>query len=327
MGRSWAKNLASNAGCELAGWIDVREGAAQMAAGELGLSVAYTGTSLKEALTAVHPDFVVDVTPPEVHREVTVTALGSGYPVLGEKPMASTMREAQEMVQAADTAGKLYMVSQSRRYNGNAQGYRELISRTLERVGILNADFYIGAHFGGFRDTMPSPLVLDMAIHTFDMARFLTGKDPVSVYSREFNPHWSWYQGNASAQCLFEMEDGLQYNYRGSWCAEGCATSWEGEWRAVGKSGSAKWDGDASFYAETVSKPGGFIAECQRVEGAPVAVRSGIEGSLEEFLNALETGVTPMGECHDNIKSFAMVMAAYESSLRGETVQIAEMLG
>jgi predicted dehydrogenase len=122
------------------------------------------------------------------------------------------------------------------------------------------------------------------------------------------------------------MEGGLQYNYRGSWCAEGCATSWEGEWRAVGEKGSAKWDGNDDLYAEVVSKPGGFIAECERVEGTSSSVKWGIEGSLDEFLSALTNGTTPMGECHDNIKSFAMVMAAYESGFRGETVQIAELL-
>ena len=35
-------------------------------------------------------------------------------------------------------------------------------------LGILNSDFYIGAHFGGFRDEMASVLLLDMAIHTLD---------------------------------------------------------------------------------------------------------------------------------------------------------------
>ena len=35
---------------------------------------------------------------------------------------------------------------------------------------------------------MDSPLVLDMAIHTFDQARFITGANPISVYCHEFNP-------------------------------------------------------------------------------------------------------------------------------------------
>lgn len=325
MGRGWAKNLAGSPDATLAGWIDVRENAASSAASELGVPVDYTGTDLDTALGAVQPDFVVDVTPPEVHHDVTLAALRHGVPVLGEKPMAGTMDQARAMVRAAEESDKLYMVSQSRRYNSHARGYRELIQK-VGRLGILNADFYIGAHFGGFRDDMPSPLILDMAIHTFDMARYLTGKDPVSVYAKEFNPQWSWYAGNACSQCLFEMEDGLQYNYRGSWCAEGCHTSWEGDWRAVGENGTARWDGHDKLFGEVVAKTGGFHSDCEQIAGAPVPIKGGIEGSLEEFLHALKTGVTPQGECHDNIKSFAMVMAAYESAKRGETVSIAEML-
>src|SRR5207248_2903614 len=122
----------------------------------------------------------------------------------------------------------------------------------------LNADFYIGAHFGGFRDEMESPLLLDMAIHTFDAARFASGADPVSVYAEEFNPSWSWYGGNCSATAIFEMTGGLRFTYRGSWCAEGLPTSWESEWRAVGAKGSATWNGESSPLAEVVAETDGF---------------------------------------------------------------------
>jgi predicted dehydrogenase len=49
---------------------------------------------------------------------------------------------------------------------------------------------------------------------------------------------------------------------------------------------------------------------------------SGIAGSLRDFLNALKTGATPMGECHDNIKSLAMVFGAIESARTGKRVAI-----
>jgi predicted dehydrogenase len=101
-------------------------------------------------------------------------ALSAGVPVLGEKPMADSMERARAMVAASERAGKLYMVSQSRRYNAQLQALRRLIVEHIGDLGLLNADFYIGPHFGGFRDTMASPLILDMAIHTFDAARYLT---------------------------------------------------------------------------------------------------------------------------------------------------------
>src|SRR6266571_475245 len=119
--------------------------------------------------------------------------------------MADSMAHAREMVAASEKAGKLYMVSQSRRYDARIQAYRQLILNQVGPLGILNSDFYIGAHFGGFRDEMPSPLLLDMAIHTLDAARYLSGADPVSVYCEEFNPQWSWYKGNACGTAIYEM--------------------------------------------------------------------------------------------------------------------------
>ncbi len=322
MGRAWGKNLNENPQVEIAGWVDLRPEAAAEAAEQLKLCGLHVGDDLGKALAETRPDFVVDVTIPEAHRDVTLQALAFGVPVLGEKPMASSMAEAREMVAASEKANKLYMVSQSRRYDSRIHAYRKLIEEQIGAPGILNSDFYIGAHFGGFRDEMPSPLLLDMAIHTLDAARYLSGLDPVSVYCEEFNPSWSWYQGNACATAIFEMSGGLRYTYRGSWCSDGRHTSWEAEWRAVGAQGTATWDGHSAIEADTITDNDGFFRPTEKHTGQPVDAPGGINGSLRDFLNALETGATPMGECHDNIKSLAMVFAAIESAREGKRIPV-----
>jgi predicted dehydrogenase len=169
---------------------------------------------------------------------------------------------------------------------------------------------------------MASPLILDMAIHTFDAARYLSGADPAAVYCEEFNPPWSWYNGAASATAIFEMSSGLRYTYRGSWCAEGRLTSWEGEWRAVGPNGSATWDGHNPPIAQIVTQRDGFLSQAEQRVAQVEDIPAGIAGSLREFLQALATGATPMGECHDNIKSLAMVFGAIESAATGRRVAI-----
>ena len=162
-----------------------------------------------------------------------------------------------------------------------------------------------------------------MAIHTLDAARYLSGADPVSVYCEEFNPPWSWYRGDACATAIYEMTGGLRYTYRGAWCSEGKNTSWEADWRAVGPSGTAVWDGSGAPSADVVTKTGGFTSETEtQLAEVPADVPGGIAGSLRDFLNALQTGATPMGECHDNIKSLAMVFAAIESSATGRRVPV-----
>ncbi len=323
MGRTWAANLMAYDAVRLGGWVDLQPEKAVAAAAELSLDGILIGDDLERVIAELRPDFVVDVSVPEAHHAVTLTALAAGVPVLGEKPMAVTMDHAREMVAAAERAGRLYMVSQSRRYNAKLHALRQLVLEHVGTPGILSSDFFIGPHFGGFRETMAHPLLLDMAIHTFDAARYVAGADPVAVYCEAWNPAWSWYNGAACATALFEMSGGLRYSYRGSWCSEGRPTSWEAEWRVVGRHGTATWDGHGVPEAEVAIGTDGFIRSTERHVGRLAQdVPQGIAGSLRDFVDALRTGATPMGECHDNIKSLAMVFAAIESAETGSRVPV-----
>jgi len=323
MGRGWGETLRDCPETNIVAWVDVLPGAAARAAAELGLAAVLTDTELDRAITTARPDFVVDVSPPEAHRDVTLAALTRGLPVLGEKPMAAGMAQARDMVAAAERAGKLYMVSQNRRYDRNLAALRRLIVDHTGPVGILNADFSMGEHYGGFRRAMASPLLVDMAIHTFDAARFLIGAKALAVYCHEFNPPWSWYRGNASATAIFEMSNGAVFSYRGSRCSDGYHTTWDSAWRAVGPRGTAVWDGQGVPSAEIVAETTEPFARFIQVEGMPDPTMAvGIAGTLREFLRALDTGETPPCECHDNIHSLAMVHAAIESAATGQRTRI-----
>ncbi len=323
MGRRWAANVRDTADTVLAGWVDVRpEGLAQ-AADALNVRPAYLGPSLDEALARVQPDFVVDATPPMAHHDVTVQALAAGVPVLGEKPMAASLEQARAMVAAAERSGRLYVVSQNRRYDRNLWALRGLIADVIGPLGLLNADYYMGDHAPGHVRDLANPLLLDMAIHTFDAARYLTGAEPVYVYCEAFNPPWSWYAGPACASAIFELTGGLRFTYRGSDCSDGVATTWDAEWRAVGARGTAVWDGRGSPRAEIVEAVEGPRVRLREVRPeVETAGVEGIAGTLRDFVRALRTGVPPMGECHDNIKSVAMVFAAMESAASGLRVAV-----
>jgi predicted dehydrogenase len=121
---------------------------------------------------------------------------------------------------------------------------------------------------------------------------------------------------------VFEMTGGLRYTYRGGWCSQGFDTSWEADWRAVGPHGTAIWDGLRAPEVEIVADPGVFPASKTRIVGELDDIATGLAGSLSDFLHALDTGETPMGECHDNIKSLAMVFGALESAAIGQRVLI-----
>ena len=325
MSGAWLKPAAEIRDLEIVALVDIREEAARRRAEEFKLKDALVSTNFEAALEQMRPDIVFDCTVPEAHVEVTLTALTYGCHVLGEKPLADSMENARKMVAAAQKAGKLYAVIQNRRYQANIRRLHAFLrSGVIGPLTTVYCDFVIGAHFGGFRDRMMHVLLLDMAIHTLDSARFLTGSDPVAVMAKEWNPAGSWYDHDASAVAIFEMTGGVIYTYRGSWCAEGLNTSWEGEWRFIGEKGSVAWNGGDEFRAQVVAKTGGFTSELREVAvpAFDAMQHAGHDAILREFVQCVRFGGAPETICTDNIKSLAMVFGAIESSAARRRVEV-----
>ncbi|MBW5444626.1 gfo/Idh/MocA family oxidoreductase [Cohnella sp. CFH 77786] len=326
MAGAWLDDAAQRGNAEIVALVDLYEESAKAMAERRGLQVPVF-TDISEAIKRTEANLVFDVTVPASHKSITTAALRLGCHVFGEKPMAESMADAEEVVRTAEAAGKRYSVMQNRRYLKHIRPIRDFLARGgIGTVGTVHSDFFIGAHFGGFRDAMENPLIVDMAIHTFDQARFLTGADPVSVYCHEFNPPGSWYAGNASAVCIFEMSDGSVYTYRGSWCSEGFNTSWEADWRIIGDKGTVRWDGTGPASAEVVdeSRQGGFSRPVKPVAlTEPWLGREGHRGCLDEMFAALEEGRPAETDCKDNIKSAAMVFGAVESARTGRKIRLA----
>jgi predicted dehydrogenase len=209
-------------------------------------------------------------------------------------------------------------VVQNRRFIPGVRRIRRLIETgALGELTALHADFFIGAHFGGFREQMSNVLLLDMAIHTLDAARFMAGADPLAVYCVESNPAGSWYAHGAAANAIFEMADGVVFTYRGSWVAEGARTSWESAWRVVGTRGTLLWDGLDRFEAHVVTGDEGFFRPVAELEVLPAPDDAQVRGHasvIADFLDAVAAGRQPETAGEDNIKSLAMVFGAIESA-------------
>jgi predicted dehydrogenase len=325
--RSWLTAIREMPDVKLVGFVDLFPQTAGERAAEFGWTQAAIGSDLPAMLAETRPDCVFDCTIPEAHTNVTLTALQHGCHVLGEKPLADSLANARQSVAAAEAAGKTYAVIQNRRYDPNLRRLCDFLAAgAIGPVTTVNADFYIGAHFGGFRDRMRHVLLLDMAIHTFDAARKISGADPLAVYCHEWNPTGSWYDHDASAIVLFELSGGLVFSYRGSWCSEGLNTTWESEWRIVGTQGSVRWNGADVFQAQAVAATGGFFSQWEDLTLPPAAdMLTGHAGVIREFVDSIRSGSTPETVASDNIKSLAMVFGAIASAERRQRVEISSL--
>jgi predicted dehydrogenase len=320
----WFKAAKELADVSIVGVVDLFEASALKRKEEFGLTDAKIGTDVEAMLRDVKPDIVFDCTVPEARATVVRAALRNGCHVLSEKPMAASMEEARGLVEESKKAGKLFAIMQNRRYDARIRGLKSFLDAgSVGKVTTLNSDFYIGAHFGGFRDKMKHVLLLDMAIHSFDQARLISGADAVGVYCHEWNPAGSWYDHDASAVAIFEMTDGIVYTYRGSWCAEGLSTSWECDWRVVGSQGTATWIGDTQMHAQKAEAADTFK---RPLTDLPIVLPEmpiqGHGACIHDFIDCVRTGRIPETVCTENIKSLAMVFGAIGSAESGQRVAI-----
>ncbi|TIR18028.1 MAG: Gfo/Idh/MocA family oxidoreductase [Mesorhizobium sp.] len=332
MSRQWLDAARQIDGLAIAGLVDLDAERAQTRAREYDLSNAVIGTSLDAVLDETKPDAVFDVVVPAARREVALSAFAHHCHLLTEKPLADSPENARAIIAAARQAGRVHAVVQNRRYVANVRRIRRFLdSGAIGKPTSIHADFFIAPHFGGFREEMDHVLLLDMAIHTFDAARYMVAGEPASVYCQEWEPASSWYRQGSSASAVFDLGGGKVFTYAGSWCADGFRTSWEGSWRIVAERGSLLWDGHDGLKAEVVaSGRDGIIDKTHSIEVPaldPADRVGGHLGIIQDFMRAIETGTEPETRGVDNIKSLAMVFGAIESAETGRRVAIATQEG
>jgi len=325
--RAWLDPITQHPewNARIVGLVDLDMNAVDAQILHYGLTDVVTGTDIDAVLTQTKPDIVFDCTIPDAHHSIAHAAFAHGCHLLGEKPLAPSLETARDMITAGRAAGVQYAIMQNRRYDPNIRRLKQVIeSGVLGVVTTLNSDFYMGVHIGGYRLHMRYPLLVDMAIHTFDAARYILNADPVAVYCKAWNPPGSWWDHEASALAIFDMSDGGVYTYRGSWSAEGMPTTWESDWRAIGTRGSAVWDGATDLRAQEIGVTGAWLSELLDVTipDAPTLTASGHAGCIEDFLGCVRENRTPLTNATDNIKSLAMVYAAIASAESGSRVAV-----
>lgn len=325
-GEGWLKNHTScSADFELVGLVDVSPRALAAAGQIAGVPIERQFASLGEALLCIDADAVLTVTPPQVHLEHARIAFSHGLHVMTEKPIADSIENAGEMVQLAKECGRELVVSQQYRFTPFLQKFKELVqNNTLGELGHGHIDYYIPMDFSGtFRETMDFPLLLDMAIHHFDLIRSVTGREVVKVTAHSFRPAWSWYRHHPALKMLIELEGGLPISYSGDWSASGRITSGHGNWRLQCAEGSLHLENNRIF-AERSERWGknGSVEEMS----FPELERADQAATLHLFAEAIRTGVSAEISGKDNLGSFAVVAAAIKSIKEHRTVLVEECL-
>jgi predicted dehydrogenase len=324
MSAEWIRS-AKEIGIEISAMVDLNVELARARASEFQLEPGLFD-NLDDAIRKVRADMLFDCTIPAAHVEVDTKGLMNGLHVLEEKPLAMSLLDAHRLIDLAEKKKLVHAVIQNRRFHPGVRKIRNLLAQgVIGDITTVNIDFFVPAHFGGFREKMDHILLTDMAIHPFDTARYLIGANAESVYCDEWNPKGSWWQHGASAHAIFQMNGGIRCTFRGSWCSEGLRTPWDSVWRIIGTKGTICWDGLDDIRGEYVVKPEGFFYECKGFVPTEVPDPSETRGHfsvMSQFLRNITEGRPAETRSADNIQSLAMVLGAIESAECGQRVPI-----
>jgi len=285
---------------------------------------------LEEALARVDCDAVLVASPPGTHHVVAKAALQAGKHVLCEKPLATTLQDAFDLVETADTAERILMVSQNYRYNAPFRAVQRLVMEgelgELASIRIsCRRDTRTLFAPDDFRYSMRHPYVLDMSIHHFDLIRAATGRDVRGVYARSWRVPDSEFVHDPAVAALLDLEGGVPVLYEGDWATFGPETSWNGEWEILGEAGRIIWSGSEEDRGtgEVVLERWGEEARLIEQRDLEYVER---EATLQALRAAIEGGETPETVAADNVRSLAAMLGCVRSIESGEPVDVAALL-
>jgi myo-inositol 2-dehydrogenase/D-chiro-inositol 1-dehydrogenase len=178
IGRIHARNAVANPRLRLAGIVDPVGEAAQTLAGECGARVV----ALDEALADRDVAGVIIASSTDTHLDYSMRAARAGKAIFCEKPIDQDLARAKGAASTLTDARML--LAFNRRFDPNFQALKARLDSGviggIETLQITSNDpsppppSYVAVSGGLFKD---------MAIHDFDMARWLLGEEPALVYA------------------------------------------------------------------------------------------------------------------------------------------------
>jgi predicted dehydrogenase len=275
---------------------------------------------------------IVDIAyPPHAQLEVIREVVKQGdhiKGVLAQKPLATNLEDAREIVRLCEEAGITLSINQNMRYDQSMRALKTLLDRgDLGEPVVAQITMHARPHWQEFIKGYDRVAILNMSIHHLDAYRFLFG-DPKSILvSVRRDPRTEFEHSDGMAFSILEYEDGLRaisLDNCFSWTDHGI------EWRVEGTEGVAKgtigWPdypagSPSTIDFTTLRQPGYWFQPRWPERWFPQA----FIGTMGQLMRAVEEGTEPELSGQDNLKTMALIEAAYLSADEGRAVELSEI--
>ena len=274
----------------------------------------------RELVNATDIDLIDICAPTFTHREIVVEALRAGKSVLCEKPMALSVAECDEMIEAAQGAKGQFMIAQVIRFWPEYVYLRKVVEdRSLGELRALHLrrqasapDYTLGNWI--VNPELSGGAILDLHVHDVDFAISLFGK-PRSVYAQGYQRqggsvdrvHASWDYGE---QRVVQIE---------GWWDAPPAFGFNMGFTAVFDTGHAiMWDMNSGKPLRVLR------AGSKEAEEPTLPADDGYYREIEYFLSCVERGEAPViSTPQESRDAVALALLEKQSVLTGERVHVA----
>jgi myo-inositol 2-dehydrogenase/D-chiro-inositol 1-dehydrogenase len=256
---------------------------------------------------------------------LTIAAAQAGKAVFCEKPISLDLAEVDRALEAVERAGVPFQIGFNRRFDPAHASVREAV-----RSGTIGEPHLVRI---SSRDPTPPPLAyiqtsgglfLDMMIHDFDMARYVTGSEVVEVYARgavRVDPEFAQAGDIDTALVTLVHEDG-------------CLTAIDNSRRSVyGFDQRVEVFGSRGMAASENPLAHSGVTHTDRGTSQPGLPHFFLERYLpsylhewEAFLDAVKRSVTPPVSSRDAREPLIIGLAAWRSLREDRPVRTAEIV-
>lgn len=245
--------------------------------------------------------------PTTFHHDVVMEAIKHGKHVLVEKPIAFTLKEAEDMIAAAKEAGVILATGHVERFNPAVQKAKELIDNDVIGDIVSASAKRVGPFPPRIKDV---GVTIDLAIHDLDVMNYLFDEDVIQVYGT---------MNSILEKCEFEDHAEIMINFKNE--STGIL---EVNWLTPYKRRQIEITGtdgiiSVDYIEQSIDVYGKFAQDIDIKHEEP------LKEELRSFLNAVVNETEPEITGEDGLKALKMVIAATKSSREHKPISFDEI--
>lgn len=326
--------LAFQERCRIVALCDIYPEKAQAAKERFGLTEARIFADHKEMLdSGLEIDLVHVCTPPSSHGEIAINCMNAGKNVLVEKPMAPSLKECDEMIEAERRNGVVMACIAQNRFRNIIWKLKKLADSGLAgkiRCAHIDSLWWRGHCYydlwwrGTWKKEGGGP-TLNHAVHQIDMLNWIQGSLPSEVSSMLANVMHDNSEVEDLSFAALRYEDGSVAEVTSSVVHHG------GEQGITLQCEYAKIAAPWSCAAEITQENGFPLPEkntelMEKLEQAYEEIKDleyeGHTGEIDDVLSALEHGNRPLITGLDGRKTVELITAIYKAGFEKRTVSL-----